>query len=129
MSNRFPIIARSNRAARDGWLIGCAAFLLAGPTPESLRQLGITGGAADLWVAALGLGAAASLVGLILRKPKGEIYGSIFCGFAMVVWSVGAVFQPHATSISYALACNFRAGACGQVYRALYIAEQGGEVQ
>lgn len=129
MTDRFSTFARSNRAARDGWLIACAAFLLSAPTPESLQQLGITGGAADLWVAALGFGAAASLMGLILRKPKGEIYGSIFAGFAMLVWALGAAFQPHATAISYALACFFMAGACGQVYRAFYIAEQGGEVR
>lgn len=129
MSDFVGRFARSNRAARDGWLIACAAFLLSAPTPGSLQELGITGGAADLWVAALGLGASMSLVGLLTRKPKGEIYGSMFAGFAMLVWAAGAVFQPHASGVSYALACFFMAGACGQVYRALYIAETGGEVR
>ena len=133
---RFLRLTRLNRGARDAWLLGCALFLLFGPVPESLEQLGITGGAADLWVAGLAVGALTSLAGVVLAgqrrsrvAPKLEIYGCMFAGFAMLVWAIGAVTQPHATAISYALGCYFMAGVHGQVYRALYIAEQGGEIR
>jgi hypothetical protein len=126
---RFQRLTRLNRGARDAWLLGCALFLLFGPVPESLEQLGITGGAADLWVAGLAVGALTSLTGVVRTAPRLEIYGCMFAGFAMLVWALGAVLQPHATAISYALGCYFMAGVHGQIYRALYIAEQGGAIR
>lgn len=115
-------MTRLARIIRDLCLIGAGVFLVIG-TPPSLQQVGVYGALSNVWAAMIGLGALASLAGVIWRWLTVEVYGCSFVGAGFLVWAFAASLQPDATATSYAIALVFLSGTAGQFYRVGMIVE------
>lgn len=104
------------RTTRDLFLIACGTCLLL-TTPPSLQAAGITGFISSVWATMIGGGATLSLLGILIRRLRVEIFGCCFVGGGFLVWGFTSILRPDATLTSLALACVFWSGTSGQIYR------------
>jgi len=111
------------RIARDLLLIAVGVITYI-DTPASLQELGIYGLLSKVWSLMLGLGAAASLLGVIRRRPRLEIMGCSFVGGGFAVWAFAALTIPDLTLTAIAIALVFLSGTAGQFYRVGVIREE-----
>lgn len=105
------------RVLRDLCLIGVGIIGVLVEGPPSINNFGIHGVLVYVWASMIGLGAVASLTGLILRSIATEIYGCSFVGGGFAVWAVAVTTQPGATWISLMLGLVYLSGTAGQLYR------------
>lgn len=111
-----------SRIARDACLImvGIIAFV---DTPASVQEAGLYGPLSKVWALMLGLGATASLAGVLRKRPTWEIIGCSFVGGGFFVWAFAALTLPDLTPTAVAIALVFLSGTAGQFYRVGMIAE------
>jgi hypothetical protein len=115
-------VTRLARIARDLCLIG-VGIIIAIATPPSVQEAGLSGALGYVWAALIGLGALASLIGVLAHRFTTEIYGCASVGAGFAVWAFAAVDRPDANLTSWALALVFLSGTAGQFYRIGMVAE------
>lgn len=92
-------------------------------TPPSVAELGVTGAASTFWSAALVVGATVSLIGgLVPGWWPAEVVGCFIVTVGFFVWGWALLFQPDASSVSYALGLALMSASIGQVWRGVAVA-------
>lgn len=112
-----------SRIARDACLIVVGIICMI-DTPPSVQEAGIYGPLSKVWALMLGLGALASLLGVIRRRPAWEIAGCSFVGGGFAVWALAALLLPHLTPTAVAISLVFLSGTAGQFYRVGVVSQQ-----
>lgn len=104
------------RVGRDLCLIG-VGVLTGLVTPPSVQESGLNGVLGFVWALMIGLGAIASLAGVLMHHFASEVIGCSFVGGGFAIWAFASINQPMPTTTSYAIALVFAAGSFGQLLR------------